>query len=517
MEKYIKGEFTPGTFRTPVCQRQISCDVAEELSLPDYTPAINRLLRITPTLTPPARYIGAGRLELSGSISYCILYSGEDGQLYSVTLPGSYSLETAPDELPDADLSTGACLLATVRPDSVTGRVSAPRRLSLRTRLTALVTCLADCRPGEIIEGEVEGAQLSRLVCETEYGDALHVEEDSIPLEDEIIPASGEGELRVICADGCVFVSEATAARGAIVCRGELITRILICREGADGEVECITRRLPFVRELAEPQVSPGWECRAFGHCQAVNVSVSDGRLLCEAVMSLEAEACRRDTLTFTRDLYAVGGPAEVRQTSRPIWLPVKVANGNFSQSGVFEAAEVKLPSGARVIDAVGSADAESAVCERGRCIISGEAHYNIIYRDGEQYGVLELSQPLRYETDAPGGTPDGALCGGAELTVLSLRVRMDGERVSIDCEIGVAMSVGLNTSVSMLESARLLASEPRSAGECVICYPDSGDTLWSVAKRYLADPAAIAAANSLELRDPDTPASLGAAKFLLI
>ena len=55
MEKYIKGEFTPGTLRLPVCRRQLVNDLAEELTLPDYQPAVNRLLRITPVVTPPAR------------------------------------------------------------------------------------------------------------------------------------------------------------------------------------------------------------------------------------------------------------------------------------------------------------------------------------------------------------------------------------------------------------------------------------------------------------------------------
>lgn len=517
MEKYIKGEFTPGTFRTTVCQRQLGTDVSEELTLPDYQPAINRLLRITPTLTPPARYIGAERIELSGSVSYGILYSGEDGQLYTATLPSSYSFEAAPDDIPEADLSALACLLATVRPDSLTGRVTAPRRLSLRMHLTAHITCLADCQPQETLEGEVNSDGLRRLVEQAEFGDAVHAEEESIPLEDEIIHEQGEGELRVIGADGWVFVNEASAARGCIVCRGELILRILTCREGGRQDVESITRRLPFVRELEAPQVSPGWECRGSGKCRSVNVSVGDGRLLCEAAMSLEAEACHRDSFVSTRDIYSTTASAEISLAEHRAWLPVKVANGNFSQSGVFDAAEAKLPSQARIVDAVGTASADSLICEHGRCVVGGEVHYSLIYNDGEQYGAVELSQLLRYETDLPSGVPDGELCGSAELTVLSCRSRMDGERVSVDCEIGVALSAGLDVRIPVLERARFGSAVQLRTGECVVCYPDSADTLWSVARRYLADADAIAAQNSLDVREPDAPTSLGGARFLII
>lgn len=512
MEKYIKGELVPSPLRVPSCHRRLTGEATEELTLPDYQPAVGRLLRITPTLTPPARYIGGGQLELSGSVGYSILYAGEDGQLYSVTLPGAYSLAAELEEVPGVEPGEDTCLLATVRPDSVTGRMTAPRRLSLRLRLSADLLCLADCHPDEVLEGEVEPSSLRRLMGEAEYGDAVYAAEESVPLEDEIIPEAGEGELRVICADGTVFVSEAAAARDCIICRGELVVRILACREGGPSGCDCIVRRLPFVRELSAPGVSPGWECHCLGRCQAVNVSVDDGRLLCEAAISLEAEAQHREALAFTRDIYSTSSPAEVTPIERRVWLPLKVSNGNFSQSGVFDAAEVKLPSTARVLDATGTAAADSIVCERGRCIVTGEVSYSLIYSDGEQYGTVELTQPLRYETDLPGAADGEALCGSAELTVMSCRPRMDGERVSVDCEIGVALSVGRMQGIKMVERARFTGGAPELGGECVVCYPDSGDTLWSVARRYLADVDAIAAANSLDAAD-----SLDGVKFLIV
>lgn len=514
MEKYIKGEFMPGTLRLPVCRRRLSGELGEELSLPDYQPAVGRLLRVTPTLTPPARYLGGGRLELSGSVSYAILYAGEDDQLYSVTLPGSYSLETEPDDIPGAALTEDACVLAAVRPDSVTGRMTAPRRISLRLRISADVTCLCDCRIDEQLEGTVSEPELRRLLGEAEYGDAVHAEEESVPLEDEIIPEPGEGELRVIAADGAVLMGEVSAGRDCMVCRGELLLRLLCCRE--EGECSAVWRRLPFVRELSAPRVCPGWDCRGAGKCQSVNVSVEDGRLLCEAAISLEAEAYHRESVAFTRDIYSTGGAAEVTCCERRVWLPVRVTNGNFSQSGVFDAAEVGLPPSARIVDVTGTAAADSISAERGRCVVTGEVCYSVVYRDGEQYGSVELCQPLRYETDLPGTAADAVLDGSATLTVMSCRARMDGERVAVDCEIGVALAAGQQDRIKMLEHARFGApGAPR--GDCIVCYPDSSDTLWSVARRYLADADDIAAANSLEVRSPDASDSLRGVSFIII
>lgn len=519
MEKYNKGEFTPGGFGVPVCDRIMGTELSSDFILPDYQPEIRRLLKIGVTVTPPARYIGSGNAEFSGNVCYDVLYAGGDGQLYSAHLTAPYGFETQLDETDSADLSGGVCALADIQPDSVTGRVMAPRKIGIRCRLKAHIRCYADCEINERITGLDSQASLRRLTDTAESAVIVRCSEESVPMGDEVIPELREGEIRIISSDGRVFVNEASAANGCVVCRGELVLKILLCREGGDGEVEVVTRRLPFTRELAAESVTPGWECRAWGCCPEVSVTVGDGRLNCEASMALEAEAQKKGSFDYTKDIYSVAAQSEGVFADRQITLPVRCMNGNFTQSGVFDAAENQIPAGARVIDADGDASAEAITCEKGRCVVTGEVKYSILYNDGGEYGCRELVQPFRYETDIPGGTyADGALSGSAELCVTGCRARMDGERISVDSEICAALRACDGGEVKVLEEARFIPGVAGRRGECVVCYPDSSDTLWSVAKRYGADADRIAAQNSVRIQGaPDRADTLAGVKFLIV
>ena len=105
MENYNKGEFVHEQFRICVCDKKESAELSEEFTLPDYQPEINKLLKIDAVLTPPVQYIGSGKVELSGSICYDVLYCGEDGQLYSSRVTSDYSMNTDMRDTADADIS----------------------------------------------------------------------------------------------------------------------------------------------------------------------------------------------------------------------------------------------------------------------------------------------------------------------------------------------------------------------------------------------------------------------------
>ncbi|MBQ9080557.1 MAG: DUF3794 domain-containing protein [Clostridia bacterium] len=513
MENYSKGAFVPETFSICVCNKNIGSELSEDFTLPDYQPELRKLLKLTPILTPPAHYIGAGQIELSGNISYDVLYCGEDGQLYSARIPSTYSFETTMDDVADADMSEGMRVMASVDPESVTGRVMAPRKIGIRTRLGAHICAYAPARVTETITGLDDVSSLRRLLGRAEYADIIACAEESVPMGDEVIVEQREGEIRMIGADGRVFVSEASAANDCIMCRGELILGIMICREGSE-EIECITRKLPFAREMSAPGVSVGDECRAWGECQTVNVSVGEGRLICEASMSLSAEAQKKQAFTYTRDIYSTAAPVEVVYADKVLTRPLRASNGNFTQSGVFDAAENQIPAGARIINADGYASVDSMTAERGRCVMTGEVRYNSLYADGEEYGCRELSQPWRYEADIGSDVSDGELDGSAELTVISCRARMDGERVSVDSEISAAWRACRPVRVKMPADARFSPMTEARRGDCIVCYPESSDTLWSVARRYRADADRVCANNSLT---GDPMMSLAGVKYLII
>ena len=495
MENYNKGEFVPEQFRICVCDKKESEELSEEFTLPDYQPEINKLLKVDAVLTPPVQYIGSGKVELSGSVCYDVLYCGEDGQLYSSRVTSDYSMSTDMKDTADADMSMGVSVCARVYPEGVTGRVTAPRKISMRTRLGADVKVFANSRCEESIGGLDDTASLRRLLCRVGYADVMSACDEAVTLGDEIIIDRHEGDVRVIWSNGKVFVSEATATDGGIICRGELLLSIMMCRDG-EGKAEIISRKIPFTHEIAATGVTRDVECRAWGDCQIVNVSVQEGRLGCEAVIALYAEAQTEKQLIYPCDIYSTEADASVEYEYKTLTCPIRAANGNFTQSGVFETEQNALPPSAAIICVDGNADISDITTEGRRCIITGEVKYDLLYADGDEFGRTQLTSPWRYEADMPIEAKDAV--ADAALTVTSCRARMDGERVSVDSEIAVAWRACRPVKIKTPGEVKFTYAPAARRGELVVCYPATSDTLWGVARRYRADAARICENNAL-------------------
>ena len=514
MEKYNKGEFKGGSFRLPVADRTVTTEINQDFTLPDYQPEIKRLLRVDITLPPQSHYISPGGAEFSGPVHFDLLYAGADNQLYSARLSTEYDFEVPFEDVPGANLTEGVIALAETVPESVSGRVLAPRRVGMRARLRSKVRADAQVEQQIKITGLDDPSTLRYLTDSGSYAVILGGSEDEVPLSDEIIVGQGEGEIRVISADGDVFVREATSVADGVACRGDLILKMIVCRDGEDCEPMVITRKLPFSQTVVIEGVEPGWESRAWGVCNDVKITVGEGRIIAEAIMSLIAEAQRAEEFEYIKDVYSTAQEVMIDGITRRLTVPVRNMNGNFTQSGVFDAKENNIPSGAEILDVEGSATAGSLTQERGRGVITGDVRYNVVFRDGDEWGSRELTQPFRYEFDLAAAPSDGS----AIMTVTGSRARMDGERISIDSEVAAALRLLSMQDYNMVDEADFSGSIAAERGAWTVFYPDNSDTLWGVAKKFHTDADRLAASNSLKVSaSPNSHESLAGAKFIII
>ena len=518
MEKYNRGSFKSGRFETSVCDRQWSIELSGDHVLPDYLPEIKRILRVGARCDLPSSYISGDRAEISGAIHYDLLYAGNDGELYTACLDDDYKFEAPFDRDRDADMSEGVTLLADISLDGVVGRATGPRKLSVKCRMKPRVRCYAPLELEEKIDGLEDEASLRRLIASGEYAKVIRGREESIPLADEVIPDGSIEDIRVIGATGRVFVTETSATRDAVICRGEAVIKLMICHDGG-GEGSVIIRKIPFSREIACDGAVGGNECRAWGEMGEITVTVGEGRIGCEAVMTLEYELQRSESFEYTRDIYSTAAPCEVIMAEHSMPCAIRCMNGNFTQNGVFDQKENGIPVGSVIVDADGVAICDKASIEKGRGVLSGEVRYNILFADEGEWGSRDLTQPFRYEFDLPLAVdreiePMWSAC----TCLVGCRARLDGERIAIDSEISAAIRLFCNEVIAAVGEVRMGEGEPARRGECRICYPDSDDTLWSVAKRYRTDAERMATVNSLRIDgSPDSADSLTGVRFVIV
>ena len=93
----------------------------------------------------------------------------------------------------------------------------------------------------------------------------------------------------------------------------------------------------------------------------------------------------------------------------------------------------------------------------------------------------------------------------------------MDGEKIAVEAELAVALSLRASDEVNTLTEVRLGEKFPTQGAACVICYPMPSDTLWSVAKRYHTPVQTIRSNNRVADLPADAPDSLAGVSYLII
>ncbi len=532
MNQEVSASATGATFKLPICDRAVTHEISGDFSLPDYQPEIKRLLRIGVSPLPPSTFAGRDGVELSGGMYYFVLYTGNDDRLYCAPLTSEYTLSVpfASTEPSDTQanlehwMGDEPTCLCDLSADAVTGRVTAPRRLSIRCRLTARVKAYATC-PAGVSPSSVGGeSPVEALTHVLPCAHVLRGIGDVLTLQDCMLlsPAEADG-LRVVCAEGRVMPSEVVTGQGTVTCRGDVFLKLTLAHEGdiAPTAVSVVTRKLPFAQAVELEGVTPDCTACARGVCAHLSVEPAEDQLCTELGLVLEVVAQRNVPTPYTKDLYAVGRATGTEQAVYALEEGLGCRSGNFTLSHSLPVSEISLPSTAQVLDVTAVATPHELSEDKGKLRLSGSCHLHVLWQREGELGASELDAPFRYELD--GRSLEGidrphdiCFCGGAQ--VISCRARMDGERLSLDAEISVMLSLTRHDRVTALSHA--VAGQPlsRSRGEYVICFPAPDDTLWSVAKRYNAPLAPLAAANGLaSLSTPDDAASLDGVGYLIV
>ena len=479
----------PRRFRMPLCNKTITAEMANDYTLPDYLPEIRRILRVTASILPPARYVEGKEIEFNGSADYHLLYIGSDGALYSAPLSAEYSFSAPLDITGDFDLNEGITVLTDISEDSITSRVTAPRKLSIKCRICAHVRAFGMMIAEERCTGEVNPMSIERLCGECSTALITSALGDSVDISDEIFPIAES--TRVIDAFADAAINSISSSDTYADCQGEVTLKLLVCRDGESASAELITRKIPFSTQVELEDMDGALGCRGRAYVNDITVSVEDGRILCEVSLTPEIIAHKAIPMRYTRDLYSTENHSECAYSDYVIPTVLATASGNFSQNERISVSETTAQHGSRIIDIRCKPSAEKVECERGKYVVSGQCRYTLLLEREGEYSSAELSFPFRYECDGGDSKPSDLLC---DLGVISCRGRIDGANIAIDTELSIRAEFMGSNAIAALSEVRFGESVERSDGDIIICYPSPEDTPWSIAKKYLVPASKISA-----------------------
>ncbi|MBE6584374.1 MAG: DUF3794 domain-containing protein [Ruminococcaceae bacterium] len=513
MEDYSKV-FAQEYAQIPISDKTVTTELSGDFILPDYQPEIKRLLKISASVLPPSKYIGDSQAEFAGNIDYYVYYTGSDNEVYCAPLTGEYKIDVPIERGSEWSLSnmTGN---AEVQTDMISGRVTSPRKLNVKCRLKTQVRLFGDIPTSRDFEGNEGDNEVLRGM--TNSTRMLFTAGEMLRLSDEMIIDSRDGEVRVICADGRALISEVSCNEGAVNCRGDVYLKIMMMREGGD-QPYTTQRKLPFSQTL---QVDG-----AQGRCQAtaratvceLSLDVEDNRILIDVGMLIDATVNKSERVNYIKDVYSTVYKTDCQY--RAIRLPWSsaVLNANFTLSDSVSLADTSISPEGSVLDCSGIATVESVTYDdNGRMTVTGKARFTLLLDKDNEYSSADVELPFKYSVDTAIKNGERTM-STVTPCVISSRARIDGERIGIDAEIGLAGNVLEMKDINVLDGVSFGDKIERSRGEYVICYPTKDDSLWSVAKRYGAPVSSLSQINHISEEHPyDSTDSLEGINYLVV
>jgi hypothetical protein len=207
----------------------VTHDTSEEFSLPDYVPEIRRLLNVRAQVLPESKYIadkGSGSvLEFGGTVTYLLIYTDDEGNLCSLPLSSSYEAETGLASHP-------SLVLIDTSIDSLSSRVNAPRRITVKSRLKSKISGWENASYAEDTSGKSTAEEMTtqRLTKEEKVMSLQQISMQNIRVSDKL-DTQGEENLRPLWCDATAFVTDARVQNGSVSVRGKMKVRCLCKKE----------------------------------------------------------------------------------------------------------------------------------------------------------------------------------------------------------------------------------------------------------------------------------------------
>lgn len=483
-------------------EMKITHDCGGEFTLPDYVPAIGRMLSVECVPAPEGVYLketdGRGvTAELGGTASFRVLYvpersdadEGENGDahgIYGVTVPCDY----------DAAAVIGAVespvVYASTTPENVFCRVTAPRKLQLRCRLGTRITVAGpvevpdidggtaglQCRTETVTMASVTSACASDLLCAVDIS--------SLP----------EGASPVMCS-AAVVVTECRpvgdAGTSEYRCRGDVVVNCLYER---GGEGVTVTEKSPFDEVVVfDGDVDGDAAVRACGHVMSCELNTDDASsgVRVEVVYTLSADAVTPVETELVTDAYSCTAPLAVTCDDVEYMMPICAYTGSVTVSD-------RIPKNAvaRVAAVYASASIVDAACVNSRVRINGELRGTALTVSGGEYDAVPFTLPWSYEPPCDCACADGdTLAVYGDVCVPAITARLDGE-LAVDADLVVSATVASLKRERAVFAVASAGDEYPARDGFTVYYPARGESVWDIAKHFHVPASAVATAPNL-------------------
>lgn len=464
-----------------------SCEGGGEYTMPDYYPAIKKVISYSASAVPDTKFLSGNTLEYGGTLIFTVLYVGEDGTL--VSLP--YTCEYGGSQQLPSEVRGTAEIDVDARAEDVQCRVLAPRKVSLRGRIKTRLSAYhkASCRLYMTDGGDGEISPMERATVQT----LTH----SIPtmvcgrgsttgtVVGEIREKMGAKPISCSCT---INVTEARCQKNSITVRGEASVRCMVFT--SEGIYAPSRARFPFEEVIGAEGCTEGDMCRAWGRAASVSAAEGeDGCIKAEIEYDLDAQWCRKGEVTVTDDAYSTGWHTATEKVDIAALHPLCCTFSSLTASGNGKRT-TRPENGEYLIDITCNPIIEKSEQKDNRMIFTGSCALKAYIASNGEVICEEFSLPLKFETAACSPEAPGTIITNSAISTTDINGRLEGDTISANVELCLSIFSRREQIIHPLSKISLDRGAPsgKDTSQIKIFYPANCETIWDISKKYMSN-----------------------------
>lgn len=485
--------------RNVKCQ-DVYTESRADYSLPDYFGDMRKILFTDASLRPSGRFAGGDSVEFSGVVVYNVVYLDAEGELCSVEFSSDYdySVKCSGESYKDSASETKIANYAV--------RLMGPRRISATASVVGSVRILesADLSvSGNAFEGDCS-PEVNTKSIQTRFTAHSETVEREYAEQIEILDGAIADEVSVVYSNVETQLESVTAEDNSVGLKGKICINAVI--KNGESPAYCVKKAIPFDENIPFEEADSFIKIIPDVALTSMKSNVNATENGCEIVMNMILEMSalgeKNNQLSVITDGYLKTFETENRYNDLPFSRILSCECVRGAHNAEVSIGDLELNSLDGIVFLTAMPKVEQVDVGDETVNVVGEIKYSGVALENAEgknsYVGIKFSSPF--------ATNVNISCQNTDNIRPEVRIKAYGADASFDSE-KIYANCTLETDVvaCLEESEKILSSSIKVEGGLesvesgiVVYYPDSTDTLFSVAKRFRTSSLKLAVDNNI-------------------
>lgn len=474
-----------------------------DITLPDYCPDIQRILKCQIKPVVHVRAINQDRLDIEGDVKLKLLYLDEDKKIlrcfdYKSPFSISMGLKDRNEEMINPVISTKSHV------EYVNCRAVSPRRLNISGAFC--VKAKITYKAFKSIACEVEDQSIEQKNQKLEVSEILSQAEKTFSINEILEIADGKPTIgNIIRSSVTPIIYESRAIANKIVLKGEALISILYRADIEENDIQNMEYSVPISQILDIDGVDDGSKCRvsvSLEDCEIEPGTDSTGEdtlIECEIKMTAVVIAYKDENINMISDVYSKEYELETQYKNMSV---SKLLDGIKVNTEFTEDIDFKDRSVSKICCVYNDVHQVSASVKDDDMHFKGKYNVCIIAMDeNDELMYIEKMMDFHYVHRLEERIDDLQIEADIQVTGITFRIR-SASQLEIKAGICITADLSRNHSVKCLDSISADETSRREKDETasiVLYYAQKGESVWDIAMRYASSVQAIKEENDID------------------